>query len=186
MAESKTKRIILGSGHLYVMEFTGTIPETDTICVEDNRFSFIKNGATLTYTPEYYEAKDDLGYVTKTVLTSEEVVLKTGLMTLNANTLNKLSATGRVTEDSSKKRRTIKIGGLANDQKKRWLVCFHHPDPIDGDIWVIIVGKNTAGFEMAFAKDSETVVNAEFKAEAQDDEGTLVQYTEADSTIAGA
>ena len=47
----------------------------------------------------------------------------------------------------------------------------------------MIVGQNQAGFSLAFAKDKETVIDAEFKALAQDDEGTLIKYIEEDQTI---
>ena len=41
-----------------------------------------------------------------------------------------------------------------------------------------MVGSNEAGFEMAFAKDAETVINAEFKAQPMDETGTLITYKE--------
>ena len=41
-----------------------------------------------------------------------------------------------------------------------------------------IVGKNTAGFTLAFAKDKETVIDAEFAAIPSDAEGTLIIYKE--------
>lgn len=43
---------------------------------------------------------------------------------------------------------------------------------------VTIVGNNQAGFTIAFAKDSETVIDAEFKAQPMDKEGTLITYQE--------
>ena len=42
----------------------------------------------------------------------------------------------------------------------------------------MIVGQNEAGFTLAFAKDKETVVDAEFKASPMDSEGTLIHYEE--------
>lgn len=178
-----TTRITLGSGKLYLMEFDGNVPETDAICVPENQLSYIKGGATLEYTPTFYEAKDDLGYCIKTIITEEEAILKSGIMTFTGDTLEKLCDTARVTEDATTKRRIVKFGGIGNAKRAKYLLCFHHEDPIDGDIWVIIVGNNQAGFSLAFAKDAETVIDAEFKALAQDDEGTLIQYIEEDSTI---
>ena len=78
---------------------------------------------------------------------------------------------------------TAMIGGIKNANRKKYVVCFHHPDPEDGDIWVTIVGKNENGFSLAFAKDAESVVDAEFKALAQDGDGTLIRYVEVDNTI---
>ena len=178
-----SKRITLGSGKLYLMLFDGTIPEVDTICVDENLLGYIKGGASLEYAPTFYEAKDDLGYVVKTIITDETATLKSGILTFNGRTLDKLCDTARVTEDSTKKIRTVKFGGVGNAKRAKYLICFHHEDPIDGDIWVIIVGNNQAGFSLAFAKDAETVIDAEFKCLAQDNEGTLIKYIEEDSTI---
>lgn len=173
-----SKRITLGSGKLYLMEFSGTVPETAEITVADNLLGYIQGGATLEYKPTFYEAKDDLGYVVKTIITEEEATLKSGVLTFNGDTLDKLCDTARVTESAGL--RTVKFGGVGNAKRAKYLICFHHEDPIDGDIWVIIVGNNQAGFSLAFAKDKETVIDAEFKALAQDDEGTLIKYIEED------
>lgn len=177
------KRITLGSGKLYLIPFADTVPEVDTICTEENLLGYIKGGATIEYAPTFYEAKDDLGYVQKTIITEETATLKSGVLTFNANTLKTLCDTGRVTEDASKKLRTILIGGIGNAQGAKYIICFHHEDPVDGDIWVVIVGQNQAGFSLAFAKDAETVIDAEFKCLAQDTEGTLIKYIEEDNTI---
>ncbi len=181
-----SKRITLGSGKLYCIPFADTLPEVDTICVEENLLGYIKGGASLEYAPTFYEAKDDLGYVIKTIITEETATLKSGILTFNGDTLNKLCDTGRVTEDKTKGRRILKIGGIGNAQGNKYVLCFHHEDPVDGDIWVLIVGQNQAGFTLAFAKDAETVIDAEFKCLAQDTDGTLIQYIEEDSSITGA
>lgn len=178
-----SKRITLGSGKLYVMEFTGTIPETSAITTEANLLGYIQGGATLEYKPTFYDAKDDLGYVIKTIITEEECILKSGILTFNGNTLEKLCDTARVVEDKTKQLRTVKFGGIGNAKRAKYLICFHHEDPSDGDIWVIIVGNNQAGFSLAFAKDKETVIDAEFKALAQDDDGTLIKYIEEDKSL---
>lgn len=175
MAENK-KRIVLGSGKLYVADFSGSIPADSALEVETNLIGLISGGATLEYTPEFYTAEDDLGLVKKNFLTSEEAVLKSGILTWNGKTLAKLSATGKVTETSAK--RTVKIGGVGNYDGKSYVIRFVHEDATDGDIRITIVGNNEAGFEMQFQKDSETVINAEFKAIPHDDDGTLTVYEE--------
>lgn len=178
MAKKDKERIILGSGKFYIAEFTGTVPEKEQICVDDNLFGYIQGGATLEYKPTFYTAKDDLGYVEKTIITEEEATLKSGIMTFNANKLKTLCATGRVSDGKDGKSRILKIGGIENADGKKYVICFHHTDKTDGDIWVIIVGVNQSGFSIAFAKDKETVIDAEFKALVQDEEGTLIQYIE--------
>lgn len=178
-----TNRITLGSGDLYCVDYSGSIPEIDTICAEDNLFARIQGGATLTYTPTWYTAKDDSGKATKTIITDEVATLSTGICTFNANVINKLVDTGTVSEDAVEKRRTIKIGGVGNAHRKSYVFCFHHTDEQDGDIWVLIVGQNQGEFSLSFVKDAESVISAEIQALPQDDNGTLIQYVEEDQTI---
>ena len=177
-------RIVLGSGLLYIQEFTGELPENSVLEQEENLIGFIQGGASLEYAPSYYTAKDDLGYVSKVILTEEEVTMKSGVMTWNGNTLDKLSDTARITEDKEKKIRVARIGGAGNQKGKKYVIHFHHKDEADGDIRVSIVGNNQAGFTIAFAKDKETVIDAEFKAQPMDSEGTLIYYEEEDKSIA--
>lgn len=177
-----TKRIVLGSGKLYVAEATATdgvytIPSDANLETSANQLGLIQGGATLEYTPEFYEAKDDLGQVSKKYLTDEQAILRSGIMTWNGETLAKLCSTATVDNTVSGKR-TVKIGGIDNFTNQQYVIRFVHEDDIDGDIRVTIVGSNESGFEMAFAKDTETVVNAEFKAVPNDADGTLIIYTE--------
>lgn len=170
------EKIRLGSGKLFYDEFTGEIPEASTLETDEKMLGLISGGATLEYKPEYYTAEDDLALVSKTIITKEEATLKTGVITWNGKTLATLSSTARVTE--SKGKRIVKIGGRGNDNGKSYVIHFWHEDKVDGDVRVTIVGKNEAGFSLAFAKDKETVVDAEFKAKPHDKEGTLIHYEE--------
>lgn len=176
MGKRTNKTITLGSGKLYIKEFSGEIPANKEIEKEENLIGYIQGGAELEYKPEFYTAEDDLGKVKKTIITKEEAKLKSGIMTWNGQTLKKLSATGRVTEEGGI--RTVKIGGIDNNDNKNYIIHFVHTDPDDGDVRVTVVGKNTAGYTLAFAKDKETVVDAEFEAVPSDDEGTLIIYQE--------
>ena len=180
---ANTEKIVLGSGKLYITEFqkASAIPADTEIETKANLAGWIKGGATLSYTPTFYEAKDDLGMVSKKFLTEEEAKLVSGIMTWNGKTLQTLCSTARVTESAGV--RTVKIGGVDNYDGKQYVIRFVHEDAIDGDIRVTIVGSNEAGFEVAFAKDAETVINAEFKAQPHDTEGTLIIYSEEDASI---
>ncbi|MCI1958973.1 MAG: hypothetical protein LKJ25_05030 [Clostridia bacterium] len=177
------EKIVLGSGKVYITEYADSVPEDSIIEVDDNLLGYIQGGATISYKPTFYEAKDDLGLISKKIVTDEEAVLKSGVMTWNGETLKKLCSTARVTEDTATHTRTVKIGGTGNYDGKKYIIHFVHEDETDGDIRVTIVGSNEAGFELAFAKDKETVINAEFKAQPLDSEGTLILYKEEDSTI---
>lgn len=176
MATDKEK-IVLGSGKLYMAEWDGeTIPVDATLEVETSLLGLIKGGARLNYTPTYYTAEDDLGLVSKKILTDEVASLITGVMTWNGNTITKLSQTAIVTEAAGK--RTLKIGGIGNYNDKKYVIRFVHEDAVDGNIRVTIVGSNNTGFEIAFAKEGETVINAEFVAVPHDANGTLIIYEE--------
>lgn len=174
----RKESITLGSGKVYITEFVDSIPADEVIETESNLLGLIQGGASITYTPSFYECKDDLGLVSKKFITQEDAVFKSGIMTWNGKTLQKLCSTSRITEDSESKTRTVKIGGADNYDGKSYIIHFVHKDAVDGDIRVTIVGSNEASLELAFAKDKETVINAEFKAKPQDNEGTLILYKE--------
>lgn len=180
MAKREKSSITLGSGKIYLAAFETAMPTVDTLCTADNLLGYIKGGASLEYTEETYEEKDDLGFVSKVITTSEEALLKCGLLTWNGTTLQKLIDRCSVTEASGK--RTVKIGGAGNTQGKYYAICFHHEDEVDGDLWVLIKGRNTAGATLTFAADSGTVIEPEFKAMPHDDKGTLVELIEETGT----
>lgn len=176
MSKRDKTSITLGSGKIYLTPYTDTVPTVDTLCVAENLLGYIKGGASLEYTQETYEEKDDLGFVSKIITTSEEAILKCGLLTWNGNTLKSVIDRCQVTESAGK--RIVKIGGAANGQGINYAICFHHEDDTDGDLWILIVGRNTAGATLTFAKDAGTVLEPEFKALPHDDNGTLVQLIE--------
>lgn len=186
MGKRDNEVVTLGSGELYLAEYAGSIPADATLEASANLLGHISGGASLEYKPGFYTAKDDLGKVSKTRITEEEVTLKSGIMTWNGNTLSKLAATGRVTENTETGKRTLKIGGLGQDNGKEYVLRFLHKDAIDGDLRVTIVGKNKSGFSLAFAKDKETVVDAEFTANPSiDSDGTLVIIEEDIDVVQG-
>lgn len=176
MATNNIDIIVLGSGKLYYAEYDNEIPDDATLETDDNILGLIQGGATLEYSPTFYTATDDFGLVEKTILTAEEAKFKTGIITFNGNTLAALCATAKVTETSTL--RTVKIGRIGNENKKLYVLHFVHEDAVDGDIRVTIVGKNESGFSLAFAKDKETVVDAEFRAAPHDSDGTRIIYKE--------
>ncbi len=182
MGKRTNETITLGSGKLFISEFTGTLPEFTELEKDENRIGWIKGGAALNYTGEFYDAEDDLGMVSKRKINSESVNLTSGIMTWNGKTLEKLCATARVTE--SEGIRTVKIGG--KDNGKQYVVHFLHEDEVDGDVRVTLVGQNTSGFTLTFAKDNETVIDAEFSATKGklDNEGTLVIIEEEIGAVA--
>lgn len=176
MAKRSKDTITLGSGKLYMQEFDDAMPTVDALCVETNLLGYIKGGASLEYTEEIAEEKDDLGYASKVITTTEEALLKCGILTWNGDTLTKLVDRCKVTTAAGK--RTIKIGGAGNAQGKYYAICFAHEDKTDGNLWVLIKGRNTVGLTLTFATDTGTLIEPEFKAMPHDEDGTLIQLIE--------
>ena len=182
MAKRDKSRITLGSGKIYLQAYADAMPTVEDLCKEENLLGYIKGGAALEYTEETYEEKDDLGYVSKVITTSEEALLKCGLVTWNGATLQKLIDRCSATEADGK--RVTKIGGAGNAQGGYYAICFFHEDKTDGNVWILIKGRNTAGATLTFAADEGTVVEPEFKAMPHDEDGTLVEFIEETGTAA--
>ena len=185
-----SEKIVLGSGKLYCDTVSATagvytIPADNSIEADAKLLGYIKGGATLEYTPTFYTVKDDLGYVSRRYLTEESVVFKSGILTWNGKVLDKLCSTATVDEtDTVNHKRTVKIGGIDNYDNQMYILRFLHEDDVEGDIRVTVVGNNTAGFEIQFQPDSETVLNAEFECvPGVGSAGTLVVYTEDDADV---
>lgn len=179
MAHSQTKelnKIPLGSMDFYVTEWNGTTPEDATLETEKNMIGRTKNGATINYGATWYTAESDDGKAKKRRLVGETASISYGAITWNANTISTLIATARVEEKNNK--RIAKIGGVTNDNGKRYLIRGVHRDPIDGDIRITGVGVNTGGWEAAFKPDSETVIQPTFELDPLDADGTLMIYEE--------
>lgn len=178
MGKRTKESITLGSGKAYIAEYDAAtgMPEVTDICKAENLLGHIQGGAELSYTAEPYEEKDDLGMVSKIIVTAEEAILKLGLLTWNGDTLAKLVDRCKSTTEGGK--RTVKIGGAGNAQGKQWVICFAHEDKVDGNLWVLMRGTNTAGFTLTFAVDAGTKIEPEFKALPSDDDGTLITLIE--------
>lgn len=183
MGKRTKENITIGSCKAYMTVVEDTMPTKDDLFKEDNLVGYIKGGASLEYTEETYEEKDDLGLVSKIITVSEEALVKLGLITWNGDTLAQLIDRCTVTEAEGV--RTVKIGGAGNAQGKYYALGLHHEDKKDGDLWVIIKGRNTAGVTLTLATDAGTVLEPEFKAMPHDDDGTLVELIEETTEAAG-
>ena len=79
-----TKDMLLGSGDLYIMAYSGGgIPEDTTIETEANMIGGIKGGATISYTPTIYSVSDDMRRMKKSLITAEEATFKTGYLSFD-------------------------------------------------------------------------------------------------------
>lgn len=169
-----SEEIILGSGDLYLAEFTGEIPEDSVIEADDNRAGNVKGGATLEYSQTSQTVKDDKGRVKKTITTEEDVKFKTGLITWVDTWIKALISTARVDATTKTGHRVYKIGGLSNQSKTRYLFRFVHTRDDGRKLRVTVTGKNTGTISIAFNPENATTVDAEISANPLDKDGTLV------------
>lgn len=163
-----TQSVVLGSGFLYIAELAadGTIPST--LFNEANNAGHIKGGADLTYTPTIYDVECDEGKIIRSYITKEEVILKSGILTWNLETVSKLTVGGAYSNG------VLTIGGTKSI--KQYAVGFKY-DGDDRTIKVSMAGRSNKGFAITFDKEKETVIDAEFKA-VKDTEGILVKIEE--------
>lgn len=169
-----SEEIILGSGDLYLAEFTGKIPDDAEIEKEENRAGNVKGGATLEYSQTCQTVKDDKGRVKKTITTEEDVKFKTGLITWVDTWIKALISTARVETTAKAGHRVYKIGGLSNQSKTRYLFRFVHTRDDSRKLRVTVTGKNTGTISIAFNPENATTVDAEISANPLDKDGTLV------------
>lgn len=176
---NRLKTIPLGSGNVYILPVNSTYPTMPTdeqFEVDTNMIGRTKNGATLTYSGEYYTATSDDGVAKKTKLTAETVTFAWGVMTWVTNTVKQLlqTATVEAVGTGANAHSRVKIGGVGNQDDQEYWIHFVGGDPTDGKITVTGRGLNTAGLEAAFAVDSETVLTPTFTFSPMDSDGTLV------------
>lgn len=166
----------LGSGHLHFEKLTDKPTDWNSFmenffASQTNLLGRIKGGASIEYTTEKTEDQDDLGYVVIEEIKSEKVILKSGMMTWNGETLAAICATARVKEDPTTGIVTVKIGGLGNRNNDIYVIGFEH---YSKKLRVLIIGKNNEGFTFSFEQDKATVIDVQFRAEVLDSEGTLI------------
>lgn len=179
---SKKLYIPVGSGYLYYMSFTGTVPADSVIETDDNRLGHIEGGAEISYKPTTKTFKDDFGIVSREKLTAEEAALKASLVAWSSVDMAVFADTARMTESTGsdgRKHRTIKIGGLKNDPVKPYLFRFVHLDPQYGDIRITIVGRSAAEIKLAYKPEDSSNMDLEVTAQSQDEDGTLILFDEA-------
>lgn len=162
--------IVLGSGYIYVAEYTNTVPDDATLEVAANQFGYTKGGAALQYETEYTEITDDNGQVKEQYLSSDTMSLRCGALMGKPEDIVRICPTAQSTTASGVT--TIKLGGVGNDNNKKYVIRFKHKTK---PLRVTIIGKNTNGFELSFAADDGVTLEPTFTASAMDSTGVLAE-----------
>ena len=173
MAVVDRSSVIIGSGQLYLAEFEGSdFPDDTTFEADENSVGRIKGGAVLTYEPEEYPIVDDNGETVLIFMTAENATFKTGFLNWDMQNLAKLTPNKVIEPTGTDTDRKLIIGGAAALSK--YALRFVHTKTNGMKLRITMVGTAGSGFELNFAGDTETVLDAEFRAINQDD-GTLVE-----------
>lgn len=151
--------IMLGSGEIYMMEFTGDkIPEHATLEADENNVGYCNSGFKIDYKPKKYDVKNQYGRVVKSFITDEQISVKTGIITWDLDKLALLS-TAKITEDAEKKIKKLTFGG--GGSLKTVLLRFVH-DENGKKLRFTMIGQGGNGFGLDFG-DKETTINAELQ-----------------------
>ena len=187
---NRLKAIPLGSGNVYILPVADypTMPTDEQFEQDVNMIGRTKNGATLTYSGEYYTAVSDDGVAKKTKLTAETITFSWGIMTWIPDTVKLIlqTATASVVGTGDSQYAEVKIGGVGNQSNQEYWVHFVGGDDVDGKITVTGRGLNTAGLEAAFANDNETVLTPTWDFSPMDNDGTLVVMRMANQNAQGS
>jgi len=166
-----TNNVVLGSGYIYVVEYDGSaIPEDSVIETSANQFGYTKGGATLAYETDFTEINDDNGQIKENFLSSDKATFKCGAFMGKATDIVKICPTA--TSTTADGITTVKIGGVSNDDNKKYIIRFKHKTE---DLRITIVGKNTDGFELSFSADDAITLEPTFTCSAMDANGVLAE-----------
>ena len=167
-----TKDMLLGSGDLYIMAYSGGgIPEDATIETSANMIGGIKGGATVSYTPTIYSVSDDMRRMKKSLITAEEATFKTGYLSFDLGEIAQIALGSSLQSSYSGNKSTLSVGG--GQTITEYVLRFVHTMGNGKKVRVSMIGTPVSGFELAFSPENESVINAEFSAVPMNAEGHL-------------
>lgn len=159
---SKTENTLLGAGEVYMYEFTGeSIPEDTEIETAANNVGDCSGGFEVEYKPKKYDIKNQYNKIVKSVITEEDINVKTGILTWNLKNLAMLS-TANITLDTSKSKRILTFG--SGNALKTVLFRFVHTKDNGKKIRFTSIMQGGNGFKLEFGASKETTVDAELQA----------------------
>lgn len=175
--KDRLKTIPLGSGNVYMIPYVeGSTMPTDAEFEQNvNMVGRTKNGATFNYTQSFYTAVSDDGVAKKRRLNEETASFSWGVMTWVPATCAKFlrTATASTEIEGDDTVAVLDVGGIGNQQPKKYWLHFVGGDDIDGKITLTGVGENIDALSAAFANDNETVLTPNFEFDPYDAEGHL-------------
>ncbi|EAV9864764.1 hypothetical protein FFD13_12030 [Listeria monocytogenes] len=157
------KDIILGAGEVYMYDFEDDkIPEHAEIETEVNNVGHTSGGASFEYKPETYDVVNSYGQTVKRLITKEECIFKTGILSWSLDKIKLLTPAKIVETQGSLNERKLIFGGA--QKLTNVLVRFVHTKDDGRKIRLTMIANAGNGFTMDFKGDQETIVDAELTA----------------------
>lgn len=170
-----SREIVLGSGKIYCLPYVDgeAIGSLRAYCKEENRLGLVKGGASITYEVTPYEVFDDLHEIYKRFVIGEKASLKTGLITFDLETMERILGNSNYFIDENTGVKTLKLGGHTREQEQ-FIVVFEHERRDGSRLIVGLAATNDAGLNLNLLPDKETQLDAEFNAVSNDSNGCLL------------
>lgn len=180
------QKVTLGAGKWYVTPWEAGAIKLDEVIKDENLMGYTQGGATISFTPTMKTIEDDTGNVRKVFKTAANAEMKTGLLTFTLESLNKIMSFGRLENGSEGSGTKILKLSAGKEELKKFCVAFEYKDDEGNYMRIGMVASNTSTLELAFTKDTETVVDMTFAAESNGVDNVIVVFEEGKTTAAAA
>lgn len=191
MANTADKLMFYGSGKMYCILFDqNTFPAVDMSkeqvdlsalkaflaanVKDENIIGYLKGGAKVTVNTEKLEDKSDLGEMKIDLIKDETSTFEFALFNANTETIAKLYPTA-ANKKSAEGDSITAVGGLDNMDEKSYVLIFRKQN---SNLFAIMVGKNTSGFENAWTPDSVSPLNCSYQGQPFDSSGRFYYLVE--------
>lgn len=193
-----TKKTYYGSGRVYSADYdASTFPKVaDTkaitpeeaaaiikfisgIMVEDNQIGYLKDGYKVKVETSNLSDKSDLGEMKIDVISDEKGTSNFKLFNANGETIAKQYPTAKHSKDTTSGFGFTFVGGLGNMDETVHVVAFKHDDKKYGDTVVVVIGKNTSGFDAVWKQDNVTPFACAYALEPFYDSGEFMLMVDA-------
>lgn len=145
---NKKEEVLLGAGEVYMHEYTdGEIPAHEEIETDDHNVGHCNSGFSIEYKPELYDVKNQYGKIVKRFIISEEITVKTGIISWSLDKLAILS-TAVINFDAVEKVRKLVFGGKGS--LKVVLVRFVHTKENGKKLRFTAIAQGGNGFALEF------------------------------------
>ncbi len=188
-----TKKTYYGSGKVYSADYdastfpkvkdlrkitseeaTAVISFITGVMTEDNQIGYLKDGYEVKVETSNLSDKSDLGEMKVDTITDEKGTSNFKLFNANGETIAKQYPTAKHSKDTESGFEFTFVGGLDSSDETVHVVVFKHDDKKYGDTVVVVIGKNTSGFDAVWKQDSVTPFACSYALEPFYDSGEFL------------